>query len=402
MRIAGWRMLKVGFFSSQNYSSRLAYSGVLRAMYAALRTRFSAVVRLGNPGIPGVAGAIQNRLGWVVPPVEADDPDFARAARRFCQRVQRQLERNACDVLFAPVASPELFYWQSPTPIVYCSDVTFQLYLRTYRRPFTAEQAALRERMEQRAIASASRLVYPSHWAAASAVESYGASRDRIDIATYGANVDHPPPLEVLLRRCGTRTQCRLVFVGGEFERKGADIALETLHRLNELGVDARLTMVGAEVPERGRHPRIESFPFLNRRRNRERELLDRIYLEGHFFLFPTRADCSPIVLSEAAAYGLPVVCSSVGGIPDIVTDGVNGRLLASDATPHEYAEVIANIWESDARYRSFVERSRIEYERRLNWDVWGARVEKSLRDAVTPVRLRRAPDLPRMRAAGG
>jgi glycosyltransferase involved in cell wall biosynthesis len=378
-------MLKIGFFSSQNYASRFAFSGVLRAMHAALQRRFPGIVDLGNPSAEGLVGTIQNRLSWTVPPVDASAPDFEQRARSFCQRVERQLDRHRCDVLFAPVASPELFRWVKSIPIVYCSDATFELYRQTYNCPFTVEESALRERLERRAIAAARRLVYPSHWAASSAVASYGAPRERVDIAEFGANIECPPPMDALLRRCRTRTECRLVFVGGDFERKGVDIAIETLRRLQAHGVDARLTIVGAKVPARYRDPRIETFPFLSRENWRERELLERIYLQGHFFVFPTRADCSPIVLSEAAAYGLPVVCSSVGGIPDIVIDMVNGRLLCPGASPDRYAQLIAEIWESDACYRGFVERARLEYERRLNWDVWAARVERSLRDAGAP-----------------
>lgn len=45
-------------------------------------------------------------------------------------------------------------------------------------------------------------------------------------------------------------------------------------------------------------------------------------------FLFPSESEAHPLALIEAMACGLPVLASRVGGIPDIVTDGVDGVLL--------------------------------------------------------------------------
>ncbi|RMF21545.1 MAG: glycosyltransferase family 1 protein [Cyanobacteria bacterium J083] len=48
-------------------------------------------------------------------------------------------------------------------------------------------------------------------------------------------------------------------------------------------------------------------------------------------FIFPSRTETLGLVLLEAMAAGCPVVAARSGGIPDIVTDGVNGYLFAPD-----------------------------------------------------------------------
>ncbi|MEL6439213.1 MAG: glycosyltransferase family 1 protein [Cyanobacteria bacterium J06621_8] len=48
-------------------------------------------------------------------------------------------------------------------------------------------------------------------------------------------------------------------------------------------------------------------------------------------FIFPSRTETLGLVLLEAMAAGCPVVAARSGGIPDIVTDGVNGYLFEPD-----------------------------------------------------------------------
>ena len=56
--------------------------------------------------------------------------------------------------------------------------------------------------------------------------------------------------------------------------------------------------------------------------------------------LLPTRADTSPNAVKEAVVAGLPVVASSVGGIPDYVFPGKNGLLFP----PSDLAEFVRAI----------------------------------------------------------
>jgi glycosyltransferase involved in cell wall biosynthesis len=57
-------------------------------------------------------------------------------------------------------------------------------------------------------------------------------------------------------------------------------------------------------------------------------EDLASTYASADAFVFPSRTETLGLVLLEAMAAGCPVVAANSGGIPDIVTDGVNGFLF--------------------------------------------------------------------------
>lgn len=54
----------------------------------------------------------------------------------------------------------------------------------------------------------------------------------------------------------------------------------------------------------------------------------DRALRECDVMLLPSYTEGMPITLLEAGAYGMPSIASGVGGIPEMITDGVNGTLI--------------------------------------------------------------------------
>ena len=57
-------------------------------------------------------------------------------------------------------------------------------------------------------------------------------------------------------------------------------------------------------------------------------EELGAAYASADAFIFPSRSETLGLVLLEAMAAGCPVVAANAGGIPDIVSDGVNGFMF--------------------------------------------------------------------------
>jgi L-malate glycosyltransferase len=120
----------------------------------------------------------------------------------------------------------------------------------------------------------------------------------------------------------------------------GIDVLLRAVAMLVRAGHDVELTLPG-EGPETGKLRKLSrslgieaivSFPGLL-----SRTAIPDLIASHHVVANPSRREGFGLALLEAAAVGRPVVATNVGGIPEIVRDGVTGILV-----PPENAEALA------------------------------------------------------------
>ena len=79
---------------------------------------------------------------------------------------------------------------------------------------------------------------------------------------------------------------------------------------------------------------------------------LERIYADSTVVALTSRNEGSPVSLIEAMAAGRPVVATRVGGVPDLVADGVTGRLVPPD-DPAALADALAALLRDPERRRA-------------------------------------------------
>ena len=169
-------------------------------------------------------------------------------AKKDAKIAEQRLAGQQFDAIIAPDCVPTIAFLQTTTPVLLPLDVTFRLqrnYYPAYSHllPFSIRQGEI---VEQAAFKNASQLLFPSLWAARSAIEDYGIDPQKVHAIPWGANLDHIPPREQLLEKKCSK-QCRLLFLGIDWQRKGGDTALEVARRLNETGLETELWVVGCE-----------------------------------------------------------------------------------------------------------------------------------------------------------
>ncbi|CAN5224057.1 glycosyltransferase family 4 protein [soil metagenome] len=190
------------------------------------------------------------------------------------------------------------------------------------------------------------RVVSPSAAVARYAIERVRIPGDLVDIVPNGVDVLRFAPSAV--HRPVDATQgVTVVWLGGLMPVKGIDVVLAAMARVP----DVRLVLAG-DGPLRSE----------TERRIAVTGLADRVELLGHVepasvlaradvYVLTSAAENCPMAMLQAMSVGVPVVATSVGGVPEIVRPGVDG-LLCRPGSVSEVATALRTLARDPHRRR--------------------------------------------------
>jgi len=152
-----------------------------------------------------------------------------------------------------------------------------------------------------------------------------------------------------------------LLYIG----RLSAEKQIERIRPVLEAMPDARLALVG-DGPYRQQLEKIFAGTPTHFVGYLAGQDLAAAYASGDAFLFPSSTETLGLVLLEAMAAGCPVVGANRGGIPDIVSDGVNGCLYE----PNQEGSLAAAVERllGDASQRAQLRQNAREEAERWGW----------------------------------
>jgi glycosyltransferase involved in cell wall biosynthesis len=180
------------------------------------------------------------------------------------------------------------------------------------------------------------------------------APQARVHLVYHGLSADFARLLANDTDTATTNGTLRVLGVGRLVAKKGFDVLVEACGLLDRRGIPFEALIVGqddkhgdairARVKALGLEDRIRLPGAMG-----PPELLDQ-YRRASALCMPCRLlpddrDGIPNVLVEAMAAGTPVVATAVSGIPELVTDGVNGLLVEPDQ-PAQLAAALIQLHE--------------------------------------------------------
>jgi starch synthase len=248
---------------------------------------------------------------------------------------------------------------QAKRPFVVYTDNVMSLTQRFYPAWAALSPAESRrwQQLEADICRSASYVLAWSEFVRDAVIADYGCDADRVLSVGAGANMILS---SLESRRWNSETA---IFVGRDFARKGGNVLLDAWPRVRERLPHARLIVVGPEHPPAGADLRgIDWRGPVTRR-----EQLADLYCAASVFVMPSLFEPWGHVFLEAMGHGLPCIGSTCCAMPEIVTDGQTGRLVAP-AEPEPLADALLRLLEDPALAEAWGRRAHASVASRHRW----------------------------------
>lgn len=351
--------IRLAFLTPWKVDDPTSWSGVVSRMYAALAERASIqTIETGHVGVSIIDRAAARVLGQVSSKQYLTGHALA-TSRKVGKYVTEAVRSSNADVVLAISASQEVAFADIPQPVVHVTDATFACMLNYYPsftslHPISIWQGDL---MSKRAQANCSAFSVATHWAKSSLISDYGVQPANCDVVPFGPRME---PVRGLQRL--PKPGLRVLVVASDWRRKGGDQALRAVASVRRDYPQTTLTVVGNA-------PLLPTW-VLRLGRVSAHEMAD-IYHEHDVLLELAEANAGGVTLTDAHAFGLPVIATDTGGVNSIVAHGESGILVTPGENAHEDA-VSALIAVQDQHLRLSLSTGALNrYHKLLNWNRW-------------------------------
>lgn len=362
---------RVAFVSTLDSSDINNWSGIFVYLHDALASVFPEVVRIGPlKSTRDPVGVIKRLWSWTK---KQDHPLWLTqiSAKGMARQVEEQIKELKPDAIFC-VWHPPIAYLKTNLPVFLFQDSPFEVIQPLYDgmshfTPAIMKEVALVERVAAKRCTG---IVETSDWAASEARRLWRLPSETVASIPFGANIETDVTPENVAEVVSSRgfEECRLLWLGKEWERKGGSIAAQATKLLNEKGLKTKLYVVGCEVPEGETHDGIVPVGFIDKKTEEGKKKLRDLIKSSHFLILPTKAEAFGIVYCEAAAFGVPSLAPDVMGVGSAVIDGQTGVLLKRDAKAADYAEVIEGLFKAPEKYQALGESAYHYYRENFTW----------------------------------
>lgn len=232
-------------------------------------------------------------------------------------------------------------------------------------------------RIEELALKRCTKVITSSNASAEVILKHYPISPQKLAVVPFGANFDVYPSRKDVMDNIHHKgfEKCRILFVGVSWERKGAQLVLDTVNLLYHQNFPIELHLVGLREIPVPLPSYIIDHGYISKMEPGGLENLLNLYRGCHFLFVPSYAEAYGLVFCEAGAYGLPSISHAVGGIKTIVENGVNGQLFEVGTQPVTFAKYIMDTFNNENLYKNLALKTYDRFAENLNWTVSGKKL---------------------------
>ena len=243
------------------------------------------------------------------------------------RRLYSLLSREAIDVLHAHMP-------RASVPGAILARLARVPVIVSHEHGSALEGKRIRPFLDRNVVARMSTVVLAvSEWDRRQLIEREGIPPERITVMPNGIAAPPEPRRDLRAELRGTASSALIGSVGRLYDQKGYDYLVRAVALLKQGGRSLKCVIIGIGPEEQRLRELIA-----------ELDVRDEVALIGRrddvpdvvraldVAVLPSRWEGSPLVLMEYMAVAAPIVATAVGGVPDLIEDGVHGLLVP----PHD------------------------------------------------------------------
>ncbi len=202
-----------------------------------------------------------------------------------------------------------------------------------------------------------------------SLVNQYQIDQNKIKVVYTGGNINsksHDSELK-------DYTSKSILFIGGNWSRKGGHLLLQAFRKIKEIHRDATLTIVSWRAPKIS-EPGVIVYGKVGL------DDIGNLFKTTSIFCMPSYIEPFGIVFIEAMMNKLPIIATKINAIPDFVIDNENG-FLVQPGNVEQLEIALLKLLDSPELCKKFGEKGFKLYKEKYNWDNVFQKMKKIIKD---------------------
>lgn len=306
--------------------------------------------------------------------IKFDSERVISLSKIYSKILENKLRNLNPDLIFT-CDSYSVSFVRTNKPIYIWTDATFQNYYSHYFKKFKIHKKTIKEGnlLDLLAFRKAKKIIFTSNWAKKNCISHYGIDKNKIEILPFGSNLKNKYLEKRITDNIIKKSKKKIfsfISVGVDWERKGMEFACKLIKKLNELGINAKLTIIGPKkIPDKYKNLKYVKFiSFLDKNNSKNIDTIQKNFFNSHFHLLFSKAEAFGVVFAEANSLGLFNFCFDVGGVSGAIKNDKNGYKFKKNATATYVAKVLRSKYLKKKNYIKYSKSSYYFQQKNLDW----------------------------------
>ena len=380
------KKINIAYITKENSQNKIAWSGTSYNIYRCLCKTRHNIIRFGpyNSFFEKFLKLVE--LFYKLLNVKYDPDRNIFMSKIISKRIKENLKNKKIDLIVVHDC-PIISFLKTEIPIVIWTDLTFDLYQRSYfnnYKKFHPNSVTQGNYLEKLSLNKANTIIYSTKYAEINAKKKYSIKKNKIKIIPFGSDILPISKKKFLFvqknRIKNKKKMIKFISVGVDWERKNMDKSIQVIRELNNMGNKCSLIIVGALPPKNFIKPKfVKIIPFLNKKIKKNILKLKELYLNSDYFILLSKAEAFGLVIQEATAHGLPLILNNIDGIR-YVADKKYSLFVNKDNSPLTIASKIANLDNDLSKYKKLSYNSHLSSFNN-NWDFVSVKLSNLIND---------------------